>query len=94
MSRVIVEYLASGKAYESSGGPFGAAYAADHPVPMDVGGISQDSKGKGKGEDKNTCLNCGKQGRWARDCWQAGGGAAKGGDKGEGKGKGDEPKCA
>ncbi len=61
---------------------------------MDVGGLYDKAKGKGKdksktkGGDKRKCLNWGKVGHWARGCWTAGGGLSAGkGGRGKGKPK-------
>ena len=64
---------------------------ADKPIPMDVGLIVGKGKGKAKEkpiDKKDRCLNCGKPGHWARDCWATGGGAAKGQAKGKFKAEG------
>ncbi|CAK0871316.1 unnamed protein product, partial [Prorocentrum cordatum] len=57
LAKVVTDYIASGKVYETTGAPHGIQYTNDGPMPMDVGlvkdngdvcGISKPPKGYGK----------------------------------------------
>jgi hypothetical protein len=86
LSQLIKDFIASGKVYEASGNRESHREA----TPMDVGAIFEQGKGKSKGkkgDKRDKCLNCGKPGHGARDCWAPGGGATKGLVKSKDKGR-------